>query len=121
LAAAWHGRDAEPARSDIRPGLSGVHSRDPGRGRRDKEQADMSYDETLAKLKNLMKQASKAKVDWNAIGPDTAIQSLGFDSLSILDLIYDIQQEFGVEFEATELARVRTVKELVDFLEKKQG
>jgi acyl carrier protein len=81
----------------------------------------MAYDEILAKLKNVMKRSSQAKVDWNAITPGTPIQSLGFDSLSILDLIYDIQQEFGLEFEAEELIRVKTVRELVDFLEKKKG
>jgi acyl carrier protein len=81
----------------------------------------MPHDDTLARLRNAMKQSSKAKVDWNTISPDTAIQSLGFDSLSILDLIYDIQQEFGMEFEAEELVRVKTVRELVDFLEKKQN
>ena len=81
----------------------------------------MPHDETLARLRNVMKPSSKSKTDWNAVGPDTAIQSLGFDSLSILDLIYDIQQEFGMEFEAEGLVRVKTVRELVDFLEKKQN
>ncbi|MDI6775077.1 MAG: acyl carrier protein [Verrucomicrobiota bacterium] len=80
----------------------------------------MACDETLTKLRDVMKQSSKAKIAWNAVGPDTSIQSLGFDSLSILDLIYDIQQAFGVEFEAEELARVRTVRELANFLESKQ-
>ena len=44
------------------------------------------------------------------------IGELGFDSLSILDLIYDVQQEFGIEFDAEELVNVNTVGDLADFI-----
>ncbi|MBN2302411.1 MAG: acyl carrier protein [Lentisphaerae bacterium] len=79
----------------------------------------MTHDEIISQLKNVMKQSSQESADWDNIGDDSSIQSLGFDSLSILDLIYDIQQEFGIEFEAEELATVRTVGELVSFLKEK--
>ena len=66
-----------------------------------------------------MKQSSPDSVDWDAVSQESTIESLGFDSLSILDLIYDIQQEFDVDFEPEELVSVKTVGELVGFLKAK--
>jgi len=60
-------------------------------------------------------------VDWDSVTLESRIDSLGFDSLSILDLIYDIQQAFGIEFEAEEMIGVTTVGELADFLKKKMA
>ena len=79
----------------------------------------MTHEEIIVKLRHTMKQSSEADVDWDALTGDSAIDSLGFDSLSILDLIYDIQQEFGVEFEATDMATIKTVTALAAFLEEK--
>jgi len=79
----------------------------------------MSHDEIIEKLRNVMKESSEAKIDWDQAAAASTIESLGFDSLSILDLIYDIQQEFNVEFEAEDLVNVKTVNELADFLESK--
>jgi acyl carrier protein len=39
----------------------------------------------------------------------------------MLDLIYDIQQGFGLEFDAEQMAGVRTVGDLVRFLASKQS
>ena len=80
----------------------------------------MTQLEIIEKLRTMMKKTSQAQVDWKAVNADSTIASLGFDSLSILDLVYDIQQEFGFEFEAEELVGVRTVGQLTAFLEKKQ-
>lgn len=81
----------------------------------------MTDNEILLKLRHVMKQTSPEKVDWNTVGMDSTIESLGFDSLTILDLVYDIQQEFGIEFEAEGLATVRTVGALVNFLKSKMA
>jgi len=83
--------------------------------------AQVSNDDILVRLRHLMKQSSQAKVDWDAVTADSTIASLGFDSLTILDLVYDIQQEFGVEFEAEKLAGVKTVGELIAFLRSCMG
>ena len=79
----------------------------------------MTDNDILLKLRHVMKQSSPEKVDWNSVTPASPIESLGFDSLTILDLVYDIQQEFGIEFEAEGLAAVRTVGDLVNFLKSK--
>ncbi|OGV70745.1 MAG: hypothetical protein A2283_19215 [Lentisphaerae bacterium RIFOXYA12_FULL_48_11] len=80
----------------------------------------MTQQEIIEKLRTMMRKSSQAQVNWDSVNADSAIASLGFDSLSILDLVYDIQQEFGFEFEAEELVGVKTVGQLATFLEKKQ-
>jgi len=79
----------------------------------------MNRDEIIEKLRAEIRQAapSEADVDWDGVTAETAIESLGFDSLSILDLIYDVQQAFGITFDAEKLTDVRTVGDLADFLE----
>lgn len=81
----------------------------------------MTRKEVSDKLRMLMKKTSQKQVDWDSITEQTEIASLGFDSLSVLDLIYDIQTTFGIEFEAEEAAGVRTVGDMVTFLEGKLG
>lgn len=80
----------------------------------------MTQEQIIEKLRAMMRKSSQAQVDWDAINAGSPIASLGFDSLSILDLVYDIQQELGIEFEAEELVNVRTVGQLAAFLEDKQ-
>ena len=53
----------------------------------------MTQEEIIKKLRVMMKQSSQADVKWDTVTEESSIESLGFDSLSILDLIYDIQQE----------------------------
>jgi acyl carrier protein len=76
----------------------------------------MNHTEIMDRLRAIMRQASQANVNWDTVGAASSIEEMGFDSLAILDLIYDIQQGFGLEFDAEEIARVRTVGELADFL-----
>jgi acyl carrier protein len=71
----------------------------------------------MSRLRSVMKKASNENVDWDAVKEEDTIESLGFDSLTILDLIYDIQQKFSLQFEAETLVGVKTVGELADFLQ----
>lgn len=77
----------------------------------------MMREEILLKLKEAMEGSAPEPVDWKGITEETTIGELGFDSLSILDLIFDVQQAFGIDFEAQELVNINTVGELADFLE----
>jgi len=79
----------------------------------------MTHEKIIEKLRKAMKQSSAADMDWDAVTSRNTIESLGFDSLSMLDLVYDIQQEFAIEFEPEELFDIKTVDELAVFLERK--
>jgi acyl carrier protein len=74
-------------------------------------------DVILARLRAILRTSSpKPGVDWNGVTAESRIDALGFDSLAILDLIYDIQNAFRIQFEPADLAQVRTVGELAAFL-----
>jgi len=76
----------------------------------------MTKEEVIARLADVMKSVSQEDVDWDAISSESTIESLGFDSLSILDLMYDIQQEFDIEIEGEEIVDIKTVDELTAFI-----
>ncbi len=81
----------------------------------------MTTEEIISKLREQMKLSSTEEVDWDIVSGDTEIETLGFDSLSILDLIYDVQQAFGITFDAEKLTDIRTVGELAAFLEREMS
>ena len=76
----------------------------------------MTKDEVIARLADVMKSVSQEDVDWDTVSSESTIESLGFDSLSILDLMYDIQQEFDIEIEGEEIVDIKTVDELAAFI-----
>lgn len=78
----------------------------------------MTRTEIFEKLRALMKSTSQVKANWDAVTEADTIAALGFDSLSVLDLIYEIQQSFQVELEPKEIVKVRTVGDLITLLEK---
>ena len=47
----------------------------------------MTQDELLAELKRLLKRQQKLEMDVATITPETRIDQIGFDSLSILEFI----------------------------------
>ena len=77
----------------------------------------MTRQDILKQLRTIMQDSSPEPMDFDNITEETTIGELGFDSLTILDLIYDVQQSFGLDFEAQELVNINTVGELADFLE----
>ena len=79
----------------------------------------MTRIEIIEKLKEAMRGSIEAQIDWDSVSDETTIGALGFDSLSILDLIYDIQQIFEIDFEAEDMVGVNTVGALIEFLQDK--
>ena len=52
------------------------------------------------------------------ITPDSTFESLGIDSLDIVEMIMDLESELGVELEIED-QKIATFKELADFIEAK--
>lgn len=77
----------------------------------------MQREQIMDTLRNIVDQSAIEPIDTENIMEDTTIGELGFDSLSVLDLIYDVQQAFGLDFEVQELVTINSVGELIDFLE----
>ena len=76
----------------------------------------MTKEDVIVRLADVMKSVSQEDVDWDTVSAESTIESLGFDSLSILDLMYDIQQEFDIEIEVEEIVDIKTVDELAAFI-----
>ena len=78
----------------------------------------MERQDIFSRLREIMKTSlPDAPTDWDNVQDSDAIVDLGVDSISLLDLIYDIQCGFELDFDAEHLADVRTVGDLVGFLE----
>ena len=47
------------------------------------------------------------------------IDDLGADSLDLVELIMEMEEKFGVEIADEELEKIRTIKDVIEFLKKK--
>lgn len=52
------------------------------------------------------------------ITPDSTFESLGIDSLDVVEMIMDLESELGVELEMED-QKISTFQELADFIESK--
>jgi len=76
----------------------------------------MDTQDTLVRLRDVLESSSTQVVDWTTLSAGTTVESLGFDSLSILDVLYGIEQEFGIELDAGDVMDLKTVGDLMDVM-----
>ena len=70
----------------------------------------------LEKVKVIL--AEQFDVDEDSLQNDTDLQDdLGADSLDVVDLLMSIEDEFDIEIPDEEIENIRTVGELVNYLE----
>ena len=62
--------------------------------------------------------ARQLELDPTEITPDSSFESLGIDSLDIVEMIMDLESELGVELDL-ENQKIATFGELADFIENK--
>ncbi len=79
----------------------------------------MKRDEIAQSLRDLLERQEDLDVDVEAITEDTRIESIGFNSLSILDFMYEVETRFGVPMEVADLVEMELVRDLIDHLEAK--
>ncbi len=58
------------------------------------------------------------ELDKEEITPDSTFESLGIDSLDIVEMIMDLESELGIELEMED-QKITTFQELSDFIESK--
>ena len=67
----------------------------------------------------LVKYASQQlELDASEISPESTFESLGIDSLDIVEMIMDLESELGVELDLED-QKIATFGELADFIESK--
>ena len=70
-------------------------------------------------FEKLAKYAARTlELDIDDITPDSTFESLGIDSLDVVEMIMDLESELGVELEMED-QKISTFKELADFIESK--
>ncbi|HIR30549.1 MAG TPA: acyl carrier protein [Candidatus Faecousia faecavium] len=62
--------------------------------------------------------ARQLELDASEIRPDSTFESLGIDSLDVVEMIMDLETELGVELEMED-QKIATFQELADFIESK--
>jgi len=72
----------------------------------------MTTFQTVAKL-----LAERLEIDVNTIQPDTSLESLGADSLSVMELIFDLEDEFKISL-GDERPTLVVVQDIVDHIER---
>ncbi|MCU0770281.1 MAG: acyl carrier protein [Verrucomicrobia bacterium] len=76
----------------------------------------MTKQEIITDLRELLRKQKQLKVDIDTIGLETRFDQIGFDSLSILDFMYEVENRFGAFPEMAELVKMQKVDDLVDYL-----
>ena len=64
--------------------------------------------------------AKQLELDVSEITPESTFESLGIDSLDVVEMIMDLETELGVELELED-QKITTFRELADFIETKLG
>lgn len=64
--------------------------------------------------------AKQLEIDINDISPDSTFESLGIDSLDIVEMIMDLESELGIELEMED-ENITTFQELADFIDNKMN
>ena len=62
--------------------------------------------------------ANQLELDIAEITPDATFESLGIDSLDVVEMIMDLESELGVELEMED-QKIATFQDLADFIESK--
>ena len=70
-------------------------------------------------FEKLAKYAARTlELDIDDIRPDSTFESLGIDSLDVVEMIMDLENELGVELEMED-QKITTFQELADCIESK--
>lgn len=62
--------------------------------------------------------AKQLELDASEITPDSTFESLGIDSLDVVEMVMDLESELGVELEMED-QKITTFGELADFIDSK--
>ena len=64
--------------------------------------------------------AKQLDLDLAEITPDSTFESLGIDSLDVVEMVMDLESELGIELDMED-QKISTFQELADFVEAKMN
>lgn len=74
--------------------------------------ANYDIQDTYAKVVSII--VDTLAIDKSAVKPESSFESLGADSLDMLEIIMKFEDTFGIEINDEEAANIKTVQEAVD-------
>lgn len=76
----------------------------------------MTHQEIVSQVNSML--AEEFEIDATTFEPDANVkETLGLDSLSLVDLVALVQQTYKVKIPATELRNIQTFNNLYDYIE----
>lgn len=63
--------------------------------------------------------ANHLEMDVNEISEDATLESLDVDSLDTVEIMMELEDEFGIEINASDVGTGKSVKELADYVDSK--
>jgi acyl carrier protein len=81
----------------------------------------MPRSEILKRLVAVIAESSSVPIDASGVTEATSLEYFSVDSLRLIDLIFDVEQEFGVKLNAEQLTGMRSMGDLVTHLESRLG
>ena len=67
----------------------------------------------------IVKSILSEKVDITSLKEDDSLQSLGLDSLDLVEVMLAIEDRLGIEFTSDEIAELNTIKDVLKLIELK--
>ena len=64
--------------------------------------------------------AKQLEIDASEITPDSTFESLGIESLDVVEMVMDLESELGIELEMED-QKIATFQELADFIDSKMN
>ena len=70
-------------------------------------------------IKEQVLEGLKKVVNGKEVSLDSNLKELGLDSLDVVDMLMDLEEKFGIEFENDEMMAFNVVSDIVTAIEKK--
>lgn len=68
-----------------------------------------------------MTEALGSKLKGKTLTEESVFTELGIDSIDLVDLVFQMEEELGITFEDEELTKIKTVGDLIKLVEEKNN
>ena len=75
--------------------------------------------ERIMNIQEQVLEGLKKVVNGKEVTLDSNLKELGLDSLDVVDMLMDLEEKFGIEFENEEMMAFQVVSDIVSAIEKK--
>jgi acyl carrier protein len=80
----------------------------------------MNYSEIEQKVRKIL--ADKINLDVDKVHPDSQlVEELGMDSFASVEVMFELEEQFGLKIPDADVAQAKTVKDIVDYVAQKVG